>query len=235
MRWIYFGSSTRRWPESSIQVGCYFGILDSHPILRYKQITLEAGSRHGTHPGYQSPRPVINQPLWLILSLQAGCLRLNASLLHVWTHCSCWTRSCWLGLDLSSLERNSCLWNVRAGLTQAWLSSLWPAFWFLLDEAVQTPLVEIGADSLLLLQFQEGKSLLRGILRRFYHGILGTEWFCSSWLKEFSFPYLNHLLPNHLPPSLSPSFLLEVSLLPWFSPRGIINVKLESGIHLYHR
>jgi len=57
---------------------------------------------------------------------------------------------------------------------------------FLLDEAgVLVLLVEIYArlPAFSLLQFQEGKSLLRGIFRRFYHGIRGTEWFCLHWMS----------------------------------------------------
>lgn len=148
--------------------------------MRSKQITFEADSPHGTHPGYQSPGPVTSL-CCLILSLQAGCLLPNApfatclNIPRIW-----WIKSGCLGLDPSSMERKSSLYRMSG---QA--ASLRPDS-FLCDLHSRFSLMSLVCWPHLwkyvpgsLLQFQEGKSLLRGIFRRLHHGLPGTEWFCS--------------------------------------------------------
>lgn len=52
---------------------------------------------------------------------------------HVWTHRVCWIKSSWLGLGPPSVERNSCLRNIRAILIRHNSALLWPLFSFFLS------------------------------------------------------------------------------------------------------
>lgn len=123
-----------------------------------------------------------------------------------------------------------CQGRPHSGMTQLFVTCVLVSPWW---GGVLVLFVEICArlPAFSLLQFQEGKSLLRGICRRFYHGIRGTESFCPHWMKKFS----HYHAPNtsHLPFLLVCFWIFFI--LPWFSPSGIINQKLESGIHRCYR